>query len=123
MPPRRVPEVDQRVGARIRVVRTRAGLTQERLAERLGVETLSVSRFETGRRGVSIPTLFRIADALGVRVQDLIDVELPPQALELVIDSQPVRELVAVMARLPPSRQRLAVRLVRALGEHADEAV
>jgi transcriptional regulator with XRE-family HTH domain len=123
MPPRRVPEVDQRVGARIRVVRTRAGLTQERLAERLGVETLSVSRFETGRRGVSIPTLFRIADALGVRVQDLLDVELPPQALELVIDSQPVRELVAVMARMPPSRQRLAVRLVRALDEHVDEAV
>jgi transcriptional regulator with XRE-family HTH domain len=123
MPPRRVPEVDQRVGARIRVVRTRAGLTQERLAEGLGVETLSVSRFETGRRGVSIPTLFRIADALGVRVQDLLDVELPPQALELVIDSQPVRELVAVMARMPPSRQRLAVRLVRALDEHVDEAV
>ena len=83
--------------------------------------SISASVRASGRRGVSIPTLFRIADALGVRVQDLLDVELPPQALELVIDSQPVRELVAVMARLPLSRQRLAVKLVRTLDEHAED--
>jgi transcriptional regulator with XRE-family HTH domain len=119
MRPRRDPEVDKQLGARIRVVRASAGLTQERLAERLGVETLSVSRFETGRRGVSIPTLFRIADALGVKVQDLLDVDVPARHVAVSHDALHLHDALRVFARLSAARQAFALRFLHML-EDAD---
>jgi ribosome-binding protein aMBF1 (putative translation factor) len=68
--------------------RTRAGLTQEVLAERMGTSVSAISRLESGFHVPSIGTLRRLAEALGGRVKiDIVDVAAPmtrPKRLELV---------------------------------------
>lgn len=49
----------------IKHAREQAGLTQEQLADALGTDKATVSRWETERRSPSCKTLVRIWDALG----------------------------------------------------------
>lgn len=58
---------------KIREARKAANITQEELAQILGVNRATVSKYETG--GIDVPTsqLKAIADALGVLMVDLLD--------------------------------------------------
>jgi DNA-binding XRE family transcriptional regulator len=58
--------------APLRVWREYRGLTQTQLAEMAGVTQAMVTMIETGRRKGQTPTLKRLADALGVDVDDLV---------------------------------------------------
>ncbi|NGX08676.1 helix-turn-helix domain-containing protein [Mycobacteroides franklinii] len=60
------------VGARIRHVRQREGLTQEQLALSSGVTRNVLIDVEHGRRGLLYERLFDIAAALGVGVGELV---------------------------------------------------
>jgi transcriptional regulator with XRE-family HTH domain len=59
------------IGARIRSVRRERGLTQDQLAETVGVSRSAVAQWETGRAGQLTPNLAKIAQALGVGVEFL----------------------------------------------------
>ena len=48
------------------------GLTQEQLAEASGVHRVTIARIETGEVSPKAETLKRLADALGVLVDDLM---------------------------------------------------
>lgn len=52
------------LGASIRMLRKRNGLTQEVLAERLGVHTTFIGRLERGERGAHWRTVRRVLRAL-----------------------------------------------------------
>lgn len=54
------------IGARIKELRKRAGLTQEQLAELVGLDARHLSRLEVGRHFPSLISLERIASALNV---------------------------------------------------------
>ncbi|MBL3608218.1 helix-turn-helix transcriptional regulator [Rhodovulum sulfidophilum] len=56
----------------VRVYRDLRGLTQAALAEKAGINRVIVAEMETGRKQGSAQTLKKIADALGVTVDDLI---------------------------------------------------
>ena len=56
------------VGARLRLARREAGLTQEQLAARVGRKKNWLSDIERGRRGIDVHTLQRIADITGYDV-------------------------------------------------------
>ena len=55
----------QALGKRIRAVREEQGLSQSQLALMIGSSKSHIWRIETGRVGVGIDVLGRIADALG----------------------------------------------------------
>ena len=57
----------------LRRFRHKAGLTQEQMAERMGVSVGFFGMMEVGRRWPNIDMLFRIASALGVRTGELIN--------------------------------------------------
>lgn len=57
---------------KLRDAREAAGLSQAEVAERSGVHTVSISRFESDLRTPSISTLIKLADAIGVEVADLL---------------------------------------------------
>lgn len=61
------------LGKAIRVQRTRLGLTQELLAERAELHPNYLGRVERGEEHVSLVALRRIAQALNVRVRDLVE--------------------------------------------------
>lgn len=52
--------------------RKHRGLTQDQLADRVGVATSTISQLETGKQGYSQPTLEAIADALQCEPADLL---------------------------------------------------
>lgn len=57
----------------VRVFRDLRGMTQAALAERAGVHRVTVAEIETGRKQGSVATLRRLANALGVTLDDLAD--------------------------------------------------
>ena len=54
------------IGKRIREVRKLKGMTQEELAKKSNLSTMSIRRYESGERTAPERTLKKIADALGV---------------------------------------------------------
>lgn len=62
------------VSQRIREARKTAGITQDGLAQALGVNRATISKYETGAIDLPMSQLQRIADALGVHVMDLLGV-------------------------------------------------
>ena len=61
------------LGKKIKQLRFKAGLTQEQLAERLGIGPQSVSKWETGVSMPDITALPLLAETFGVTIDDLFD--------------------------------------------------
>ncbi|MFJ6659735.1 helix-turn-helix domain-containing protein [Streptomyces sp. NPDC091377] len=55
-------------GDRLRAVRLAAGLTQEELVERAGIDRAAYSELERGQRDVRLSTLLRIETALNAHL-------------------------------------------------------
>lgn len=66
----------------LRSLRTRAGLTQVQLAERVGATQSQIADWERGRNVPSVQTCVRLADALGISRELVFDV----CSLDVVID-------------------------------------
>ena len=60
------------LGKRVRKQRQLIGLTQQELAERIGVSTSFVGHVERGTRKASLETLVALSNALGVGVDYLL---------------------------------------------------
>lgn len=60
-------------GKNIKALRDAKGLSQEELAEIIGIEYQSISRIETGMYFTSFENLQKIANALDVSLKDLFD--------------------------------------------------
>jgi len=56
------------IGERIRILRKQKNLTQKMLARKLNISQQMISRIESGGENISLLTLKRIADELGVKV-------------------------------------------------------
>ena len=59
------------IGERIRQTRQARGLTQEQLAEEVGVSRSAVAQWETGRAGQLTGNLARIAEVLSTGIEQL----------------------------------------------------
>ena len=60
------------IGQRIRKIRKAHKLSQDELASKVGISTTHMSHIETGNTKLSLPVLVDLADALQVRVDDLL---------------------------------------------------
>lgn len=79
------------LGKRIRELRKRAGLTQEQLAEQLGIDQKHMSRIELGKSYPSLDRLSKIAEVVSVPLPKLFrfshlsdEVDLQKQLSEMV---------------------------------------
>lgn len=61
-------EIDQHVGARVRVRRSTLEMSQSELGEKLGVTFQQVQKYERGTNRVGASRLFHLARVLGVQV-------------------------------------------------------
>ena len=59
-------------GANVRVYRRAAGLSQEAVAARMGVDRAYVSAIERGLQNVTLLTILQVAESLHVRPADLL---------------------------------------------------
>lgn len=65
--------ITKALGDRIRELRIRTGLSQEKFALRIGMDRTYFASVEAGRRNISIRNIKKIADGLGVSLGELFD--------------------------------------------------
>jgi len=63
------------LGARIKEIRRKRGLSQEKLAERAGISAQYVSNIERGKENPTLDMFFVLADALRVPLGHMCDFE------------------------------------------------
>jgi transcriptional regulator with XRE-family HTH domain len=89
------------VAAAIRSLRTRAGLSQRQLALRMSVPRTYVSKIENEKACPTLGSLERLADALRVRISDLLTTGQTRQdEIRSLVQDEFVAELVPYMSRL-----------------------
>jgi transcriptional regulator with XRE-family HTH domain len=120
--------VDRHVGLRIRMRRKELGISQERLAEALGLTFQQVQKYERAANRVSASKLFEIARALSTSVAYFYDGLAPTGGAEAPVGqalqgqafllSPEGAELANLFPRLGRARvRRKVVELVRALAD------
>jgi transcriptional regulator with XRE-family HTH domain len=57
-------------GKRIATIRKQRGITQQKLAEELGMSVVAIAYIETGQRWIRLSTLGKMAKVLKVNVRD-----------------------------------------------------
>lgn len=67
-----LPELIEIVGRRIKALRQARGLTQDAVAEALGIAVKNVQRLEAGRQNLTLKTLAHVADVLDVEAHELL---------------------------------------------------
>src|SRR5262249_47273534 len=101
------------VGRRVKALRKQQGLSQEKLAEKVGKSVDAISSIE---RGVSTPmleTAYGLSEALGVRFFDLFREE--SQALEVEALPDDVQDLVHLVREQPEVVRRTVLEQARAM--------
>ena len=79
------------IGQKIKNVRIKSGMTQAKLAEILGIPYQSIGQWERGLRNPKYDTLQKIADALNIDLNDLIESDpLPDKKINLRDDGTTV---------------------------------
>lgn len=69
-------DIRNRIGARIKQLRTELKLTQEALAFKAGVDKTYLNEVENGKRNVSVINLEKIIIALSVKIKDFFSSNL-----------------------------------------------
>ena len=68
-------DLHHKIGKQIKLLRGRTRLSQARLADMANVSTEYLSRVERGKAAASVNLLARLADGMGVNLQDLFAFE------------------------------------------------
>ena len=115
----RTQDIDRHVGARIRERRIMLGLTQQQLADLIGVTYQQAHKYERGLNRVSAARLFQIARVLSVPVSHFFEGLEQDQATATRASSPRERmclELARNFAQIPNERHQEALsQLARAL--------
>ncbi len=118
--------VDVHVGKRVRHRRWLVGMTQQQLAESVGIKFQQIQKYETGANRVSASRLWDIADSLDVDVSfffEGLDTEEKPAGsgsvpADLLGDKEAL-ELVRSYYAIPENQRRRLFDLARVLSDVA----
>ena len=114
--------IDVHVGNRIRLRRTLLGMSQERLAEQIGLTFQQVQKYERGTNRVSSSRLFDLSRVLDVPIRYFFE------EMSAGVESQSPGQLHGAAPSLPgeehdPMARRETLELVRAYYKIPDQAV
>jgi transcriptional regulator with XRE-family HTH domain len=104
------------IGARIRAARRDRGLTQDELADTVGVSRSAVAQWETGRTGQITGNLSRIAAALEVNVEYLMHGDDKRAAGEVRQGDE--LALLRLYRECEPEDRQMLLRTARRLARH-----
>ncbi len=65
--------ITKELGERIRELRNKTGLSQEKFALSIGMDRTYFASVEAGRRNISVCNIKKIADGLGVSLSELFE--------------------------------------------------
>ena len=116
--------VDAHVGKRIRHRRWMVGMTQQQLADKVGIKFQQIQKYETGMNRVSASRLWDVADALGVSISFFFEglADGPGSAAapqgDMMADKEAL-ELVRSYYAIPEAQRRRLFDLARVLSDAA----
>lgn len=116
--------VDSHVGKRIRHRRWLMGMTQQQLAEKVGIKFQQIQKYETGMNRVSASRLWEISETLGVTIafffEGLSENGTTAQlaGTDLMADKEAL-ELVRSYYAIPEAQRRRLFDLARVLSDAA----
>lgn len=113
--------VDAHVGKRIRHRRWMVGMTQQQLAEKVGIKFQQIQKYETGMNRVSASRLWEIADVLGVPISFFFDglSGAEPEVQADRMGDKEAAELVRSYFAIPEAQRRRLFDLARVLSDVA----
>ncbi|PIE08714.1 MAG: transcriptional regulator [Rhodobacterales bacterium] len=117
--------VDVHVGKRIRHRRWAVGLTQQQLAESVGIKFQQIQKYETGMNRVSASRLWQVSEALSVPVGfffEGLDAEAKQAETSLpddILADKEALELVRSYYAIPENQRRRLFELARVLSDAA----
>ena len=106
------------LGERIRELRKARGLTQNELAERLGVTQALIASYESARRSVPLRKLCVLTEVLGVSIEEVVGQVAPKQRRKPGPPSQIERKLME-LEKLPRSEQQFVMKMLDNALAHA----
>ncbi|NDW44818.1 helix-turn-helix domain-containing protein [Ruegeria sp. PrR005] len=119
--------VDVHVGKRVRHRRWLIGMTQQQLAEQVGIKFQQIQKYETGANRISASRLWDIAEALDVPVSFFFEgldetqkgsSEKPSVPADLMGDKEAL-DLVRSYYAIPENQRRRLFELARVLSDVA----
>lgn len=116
----KVSEDDVRIGQRLRAARLARKLSQQTLAEELGVSFQQVQKYEIGVNRVSGSRLITIGALLGISVGHLLGEDSHDPVADDVMTALACpggHELASCFNKLPAARRRLLIDVARAMAE------
>ncbi len=114
----RASALDTLVGKRARERRLALGLTQQQLAEMVGITYQQLHKYETGANRLSAGRLYQLAEALGVGVAHFFGEDGEGEVAAPTEHRRALLELVRNFARIRDRKQQEAVaRLARTLAD------
>jgi transcriptional regulator with XRE-family HTH domain len=114
--------IDANVGLRIRQRRWMLGMTQQQLAQRVGIKFQQIQKYESGANRVSASRLFEISQVLEVPISYFFEGmgEAAPVGEETdVLANREALELVRAFYSIPEQQRKRLFELARALGQAA----
>jgi transcriptional regulator with XRE-family HTH domain len=117
----RAQDIDRHVGTRMRERRIMLGLTQQQMAELIGVTYQQAHKYEKGVNRIAAGRLSNIAQALGVEVGYFYEgmSETAPKAAAMMPQQRLLLELARSFIALPSRKHQEAIcTLARALANH-----
>ncbi len=103
------------LGRRLRQERHKMNWTQEKLAERIEVSDAYIGQIERGERSLSLDTLVKLANQLGVTVDYLLH-----DSIE-VDDDQFMNQVRQIMLDRSPKEKQLALDVIKLMFTHLDD--
>ena len=112
--------VDVHVGKRIRHRRWMIGMTQQQLAEKVGIKFQQIQKYETGANRVSASRLWDIAEAMETPVSFYFEglTEVRPDAAVVegdILADKEALQLVRAYYAMPENQRRQIFELARVL--------
>jgi transcriptional regulator with XRE-family HTH domain len=126
---RETNEVDKFVGDRIRHFRAMTGISQQKLAESLGVTFQQLQKYERGENRIGAGRLLMVANALGIPITFLLDQEAlenrkagaPPQEPEGPEAARDAYSIGRAFAQITdPEVRRSITTLVQSLAQRTE---
>lgn len=103
------------IGTRIKAGRVAAGLTQERLAEKVGISSTYLSAIECNVKDPKLATFIKIANAIGASADDLLADVLNVKQYERYIERE------ERIRKLPLKEQNKIYRILDVMIEVAEK--
>lgn len=103
------------LGNRLRQERHKMHWTQEKLAEKIEVSDAYIGQIERGERSLSLETLVKLANQLGVTVDYLLHDSIQ------INDDQFMNQIHQIMVERSPKEKQLVLDLIKLMLTHLDD--